>query len=137
MKSNGSWNRATDEVPPGAKSKGLKLLDASTPFASLRVTVRYERERDARFFAGRRALFFAPPVRRAPFFAGTFAPFSRASDKPIAIACARLLTRPPRPPLLRRSVPFFRRRIALSTLLLAALPYRRRPLVLMSPPVQG
>ena len=30
---------------------------------------------------------------------GTFAPFLRASERPIAIACLRLLTLPPLPPL--------------------------------------
>jgi hypothetical protein len=43
---------------------------------------------------------------------GTFAPFSRASLRPMAIACLRLVTFPPEPD---RSVPRFRRRIALST----------------------
>ena len=33
--------------------------------------------------------------REDDFRAGTFAPFSRASDNPIAIACLRLVTRPP------------------------------------------
>jgi hypothetical protein len=56
---------------------------------------------------------------------GTFAPFLRASERPIAIACFRLFTFPPRPPGPERSVPRFRRRIALSTRLDAALPYRR------------
>jgi hypothetical protein len=51
---------------------------------------------------------------------GTFAPFERASLRPIAIACLRLFTLPPDPLL---SVPFFRRRIADSTLFDAALPY--------------
>ena len=64
-------------------------------------------------------------VRRGLFLRGTFAPFFRASDSPIAIACLRLLTLPPRPPFPRRSVPLFRWRIALSTPLLAPLPYRR------------
>jgi len=53
---------------------------------------------------------------------GTFAPFSRASDNPIAIACFRLVTRPPCPDLPRFSVPCFLRRIALSTDLEAASP---------------
>jgi hypothetical protein len=44
---------------------------------------------------------------------GTFAPFCRASFRPIAIACFRLRTRPPVPSRPRLSVPFFRRRIAL------------------------
>ena len=55
-------------------------------------------------FAGLPALFVAPFFAAdflaprfavdffAPFFAGTFAPLSRASDKPIAIACLRLVT---------------------------------------------
>jgi hypothetical protein len=55
------------------------------------------------------------------FFRGTFAPFSRASDRPIAIACLRLVTFFPLRPLL--SVPFFFRRIADSTRLPAAFPY--------------
>jgi hypothetical protein len=46
-------------------------------------------------------------------FDGTFAPFLRASLRPIAIACLRLRTRPPEP---ERNVPRFRLRIALSTL---------------------
>ncbi len=58
-------------------------------------------------------------------FRGTFAPFFRASDKPIAIACFRLFTVLPLLPDL--SVPFFLRRMALSTRLDAALPYFRRP----------
>jgi hypothetical protein len=57
-------------------------------------------------------------------FRGTFAPFFRASDKPIAIACFRLFTVFPLLPDL--SVPFFRRRIALSTRFDAAFPYLRR-----------
>ena len=73
---------------------------------------------------------------------GTFAPFFRASDKPIAIACLRLFTVPPLPPRPLFSVPFFLRRIALPTLLLAARPYFRPPdfrpdffLDAMTPPV--
>lgn len=58
-------------------------------------------------------------------FLGTLAPFFRASERPIAIACLRLLTRPPLPPRPDFSVPFFFRRIADSTLLLAAFPYLR------------
>ena len=59
-----------------------------------------------------RALYFA---RR-----GTRAPFSRASDRPIAIACFRLLTRFPLP-LFR--VPDFRRCIADLTAFRAPRPY--------------
>ena len=56
---------------------------------------------------------------------GTFAPFFLASESPIAIACLRLLTRPPLPPGPDLSVPRFRRRIADSTVLFAAFPYLR------------
>jgi hypothetical protein len=45
----------------------------------------------------------------------------------MAIACLRLLTRPPLPPGPLRRVPRFRRRIALETLRLAASPYFRPP----------
>src|SRR5438876_3432834 len=51
---------------------------------------------------------------------GTFAPFFRASLRPMAIACFRLFTLRPEP-LLR--VPFFLRWIADLTRLPAALPY--------------
>jgi hypothetical protein len=43
------------------------------------------------------------------------------------MACLRLVTLPPFPPLPPLSVSFFFRRIALSTRLLAALPYFRPP----------
>jgi hypothetical protein len=56
---------------------------------------------------------------------GTLAPFFRASERPIAIACFLLFTFPARPPGPERNVPRFRRRIALSTRLDAAAPYRR------------
>lgn len=58
------------------------------------------------------------PFRRA----GTFAPLLRASDKPIAIACFRLVTFLCDLPLL--SVPCLRPRIARLTERCAALPYR-------------
>jgi hypothetical protein len=45
----------------------------------------------------------------------------------MAIACLRLLTVPPLPPLPDFKVPFFSLRTALATLLLAALPYFRPP----------
>jgi hypothetical protein len=45
----------------------------------------------------------------------------------MAIACLRLVTFPPLPPLPDLSVPFLRRRIALSTRFEAALPYLLRP----------
>jgi len=44
----------------------------------------------------------------------------------MAMACLRLFTRPPLPPLPERSVPRFLRRIALATVLLAPLLYLRR-----------
>ena len=59
------------------------------------------------------------------FFFGTLAPFFRASESPIAIACSRLFTFPPWPDFPRLRVPFFRRCIALFTDLLALLPYLR------------
>jgi hypothetical protein len=40
------------------------------------------------------------------FFFGTFLSFLRAFDRPIAIACLRLFTRPPRPPRPLSAVPF-------------------------------
>jgi hypothetical protein len=55
---------------------------------------------------------------------GTFLPFLRASESPIAIACLRLLTLPPRPPLPRLSVPCLRFRIARRTSLDAPREYR-------------
>ena len=69
---------------------------------------------------------FLPPERlRPPDFRGTLAPFFRASERPIAIACLRLFTVLPLLPDLR--VPFLRRRIALSTRFDAALPYLLLP----------
>src|SRR5437868_2718976 len=64
---------------------------------------------------------------RCYFFLGTLAPFLRASDRPIAMACFRLFTRPPFPPFPDLSVPRFLRRMALSTVFPAALPYFLRP----------
>jgi hypothetical protein len=52
---------------------------------------------------------------------GTFAPASRASLSPIAIACLRLVTRLPLPP--DRNVPCFRSCIARSTFSDAFFPY--------------
>jgi hypothetical protein len=65
----------------------------------------------------------AASVDQLACFIGTFAPFLRASDKPIAIACLRLFTFPALPPFPERSVPFLRLRVALSTLFSAARPY--------------
>src|SRR5580704_8004252 len=69
-------------------------------------------------------VFVTAWIYDCPFF-GTLAPFFRASESPIAIACLRLFTTPPLPPFPERSVPFFSRRTALSTLLPAAFPYLR------------
>ena len=55
------------------------------------------------------------------FFDGTLPPSRRASDNPIAIACFRLVTFLPEPPLF--SVPRFRSCIAFSTLSCAFFPY--------------
>jgi len=52
---------------------------------------------------------------------GTFCPFSRASLRPMAIACLRLFTVRPERPLFND--PFLRRRIADSTVFCAPLPY--------------
>ncbi len=64
---------------------------------------------------------------KAHFFFGTLAPFFLASESPIAMACLRVFTRPPLPPFPLFNVPRLRRRIALSTVLPAALPYLRLP----------
>jgi hypothetical protein len=76
----------------GLKASGYRFLDAA-----LRLAV-------------------VPPLR----FAGTFAPFLRASDSPIAMACLRLVTLRPDPLF---SVPRFLRRMVRSTFLLALRPY--------------
>src|SRR5437764_14942835 len=76
-----------------------------------------------RFFAD----FFRPLFLLLLFFRGTFAPFLRASDSPMAIACLRLFTLPPFPPFPLFRVPFFFRRIALATRFPAAFPYFRPP----------
>jgi hypothetical protein len=54
---------------------------------------------------------------------GTLAPFLRASDSPIAIACFLLFTVPPFPPIPERNAPCLRRRIALLTDFAALFPY--------------
>ena len=55
------------------------------------------------------------------FFAGTLPPARRASERPIAIACLRLLTFLPERPLF--NVPLLRSFIAFSTFSEAFLPY--------------
>jgi hypothetical protein len=52
---------------------------------------------------------------------GTRSPSRRASERPIAIACFRLVTFLPEPP--ERSVPFLSSRMTFSTFLPAPLPY--------------
>lgn len=69
------------------------------------------------FFAGD---FLAADFLRAAFFFGTFAPSSRASDRPIAIACLRLVTFPPLPDF---NVPALRSCMARSTFAEAFGPY--------------
>jgi hypothetical protein len=69
-------------------------------------------QRDA---CDRRDERFRPDERFDDRLRGTFAPDLRASDKPIAIACLRLVTRLPDRPL--RSVPCLRSCIARFTLL--------------------
>ena len=66
---------------------------------------------------GRQRFFLLLLLERG--FLGTLAPFFRASERPMAMACFRLFTLPPRPFLPRLRVPRLRRRIALLTVLLA------------------
>lgn len=72
----------------------------------------------ARFLPVFLPVFFAD--LRAPLF-GTFAPFFLASDRPMAMACFRLVTFLPLLPLL--SVPDFFLRMALFTFLPAPFEY--------------
>lgn len=69
--------------------------------------------------------FFVADFFVAAFFfgEGTFAPFSLASDNPMAIACLGLVTFPPLPPGPERSVPLFFLFMALSTDLEAPFEY--------------
>ena len=66
---------------------------------------------------------YAFPPGDHDFLFGTFLPARRASDKPIAMACFRLLTVAPEPPLF--NVPRLRSCIALATFLDAPLLYFR------------
>lgn len=90
-----------------------------SPTTAYRTTLARREAMGYRFFAARlrdvlRELF------REDFRDGTFAPFSRASLSPMAMACLRLVTFRPEPLF---SVPFFLRRIVDSTLLDADFPY--------------
>jgi len=80
---------------------------------------------DARFFVDFLLDFFADFLddARALFFFGTFCPARRASDRPIAIACLRLLTLRPERPLFK--VPAFRFFIARPTFADAPFEYFR------------
>jgi hypothetical protein len=71
------------------------------------------------------------------FFRGTLAPFLRASERPMAIACFRLFTVPPLPPFPDFKVPRFLRRIALLTDLPAAFPYLAILVSFLSKKLQG
>jgi len=62
---------------------------------------------------------------QADLFLGTFLPCLRAFDKPMAIACLRLLTLPAFPPRPLRAVPRLYRRISDSTSRLAPREYFR------------
>src|SRR5207247_6478060 len=70
-----------------------------------------------------RAGFAAQDDAARHFFFGTFAPAFRASERPMAMACLRLVTFLPERPLL--SVPRFRSFIARSTFFEAFLLYLR------------
>src|SRR5205085_10286034 len=65
--------------------------------------------------------FFEDDFFDDDFFFGTLPPSARASDNPMAIACLRLVTFLPEPPLF--NVPCLRSCIALSTLSEAFFPY--------------
>jgi hypothetical protein len=80
------------------------------------------------FFEDDEEAFFDDPFFEEPFFededffaVGTLPPSARASDRPIAMACLRLVTFLPEPPLL--SVPRLRSCIAFSTFSDALFPY--------------
>ena len=68
------------------------------------------------------ARVLSPEPPRYVFRRGTLAPFFLASESPMAMACFRLFTLPPFPPGPLFRVPRFLRRMALSTVLLAAGP---------------
>jgi hypothetical protein len=69
------------------------------------------------------AFFDEDVLELVDFFFGTFFPFCRASESPIAIACLRLVTFLPLPPLF--NVPRLRLRMAPSTSLEALGEYFR------------
>src|SRR5262245_9112019 len=91
---------------------------------AVRSDQRHDRGLTYRFFDDLR-----PPLRD-PIRFGTFAPASRASERPMAMACLRLVTRLPERPLF--SVPRLRSRIARSTFSPAFFPY-----LAMTPSIRG
>jgi len=98
----------------------MRISWSTSPHAygSRRLTVRF---RSNSFGGSYLERFLPPELFLPPRLRGTLAPFFLASESPIAIACLRLFTVLPLLPDL--SVPFLRRRIALSTRFDAALPY--------------
>jgi hypothetical protein len=119
-------------APSGAPPPSYFFLAARLPELERLEVERFADERfaDERFDDERLALVRFEVERLADerldedFFdvrlRGTFSPFSRASESPIAIACSGLFTVPPCPCFPRLSVPCLRRRIALSTVFPAA-----------------
>jgi hypothetical protein len=69
--------------------------------------------REARLFSCFTLIYFFAHLVLDDFFFGTFAPFLRAFERPMAIACFLLVTFLPERPLL--SVPFLRSCIAFFT----------------------
>src|SRR4051795_13546688 len=70
-----------------------------------------------------RRVFFLADFLLADLRLGTFLPFLRASERPMAIACFLLFTVPPLPPLPLLSLPFLRRVMARFTSLPALREY--------------
>src|SRR5262245_32134088 len=104
-----SSRRNRTSAPTGPAAHRLSRTSKRGPLARSRATRSYLLRRFER--------------ERLDFLAGTLAPARRASERPIAIACFRLLTfLPERPDL---SVPAFRSRIAFPTVAEAFLPYAR------------
>src|SRR6187549_2647961 len=80
------------------------------------------------FFALRFVAFFFAVLRFFPAFFGTFLPSALASERPIAMACLRLVTFLPERPLFR--VPALRFFIARATLAEAFFEYFRAMIIL-------
>src|ERR1700680_3207756 len=112
--------------------RGADVRPRSEPFDSRRAQEpepRRLRVRAACLAARERAVFDGRPTDRE----GTRLPSRRASERPIAIACLRLLTFPPLPPLPLLSVPRLNLRISRSTSFAALRAY----LLAMSIPLFG